>query len=75
MSSKSENHTSSNTASPSPPGKIVKPTLPKQLEAMILSDAGVDDESSCIQSTCQDETLSYISADKVQFDHMIFHNV
>ena len=40
----------------SAPVKIVKPKLPKQLEPLILSDAGVDDEASFEQSTCQDET-------------------
>ena len=57
------------------PVKIVKPKLPKQLESVILSDIGLDDESSFVQSICQDETVSYISADKVQFDQMIFQNV
>ena len=75
MSSNSKSNSINNTAGPSSPVKIVKPKLPKRLEPMILSETGVDDESSFIQSTCQDETLSYISADKVQFDQMIFHNV
>lgn len=64
-----------NAAGSSAPIKIVKPKLPKQLEPVILSDAGVDDESSFVQSACQDETLVYVTANKVQFDQMIFDNV
>ncbi|MFF3925268.1 pentapeptide repeat-containing protein [Paenibacillus lactis] len=58
-----------------PPLKIIKPKLPKQLEPIRLSDAGIDDEASFQQFFCKDETLSDITAHKVLFDQMTFDSV
>ncbi|WP_211746626.1 pentapeptide repeat-containing protein [Paenibacillus sp. Marseille-Q4541] len=57
------------------PLKIIRPKLPKHLETLDLTQTTIDDRSELAQSVCEEQELSYVTADKVLFDQMQFHHV